>query len=300
MRPQMPTFKAPSFGTFARTAAVAAALTAVGCSTSTVAPPALELPPDVAERLEPLEITGHKYRNVVFWERVKYGEFRVEDVDRGWTRRESSYFTVGGERWNLVFRNWRPFAVAGAHWSWQFEEWDDRPDWVSDYGFELSQNGQPAWEGQCAMELTADIESMSCALRRLDDGKVWILALGDVGAEPVADWLPPWVSYPVMAGYLTDDETVVEIHHNIRMPDKRLPFHVPAGFSLVQGGRTVAAVDKISSPEVMWLPRTDDDDLRPALAAAGAALHLYQGLRDEADRIEEREHEIFADRYDGH
>ncbi|MEM1178730.1 MAG: hypothetical protein AAGM22_10325 [Acidobacteriota bacterium] len=259
-------------------AAVAAALTAA-CSSGPAVEPQLELPEKVAKHLEAHEVTSHKGKKLIWFDRIQYGPYRVEDVDRGWTRSESFYFTIGGRRWNLVFRNWKPFAVAGAHWSWQFGEWDGRPDWVGDYGFELSENGAPAFEGQCAMELTAGEEAVSCALRRHADGKVWILALGDVSAVPVADWLPPFVAHPQMAGYLSDETTTYTVLENFGRPNG-IPVNLELGYTLARDGQTLAAVDKAADPGRMWLPRRDDDQ-RDVLAASSAALYLYRGLREE-------------------
>lgn len=256
-----------------------AALLATACSSGPAFEPQLELPAKTAQHLEPLDVTSHSGKKLIWFDRIQYGPYRVEDVDRGWTRSENFYFTIGGERWNLVFRNWKPFAVAGAHWTWQFGEWDGRPDWVGDYGFELSEDGRPSFSGQCAMELTAGQETVSCALRREADGKVWILALGDVGTVPAADWLPPFVAHPQMAGYLSDEETTYSVLENFGRPHG-VPVTLELGYTLARDGRTVAAVDKALEPGRMWLPRVDDEQ-RDVLAASSAALYLYRGLREE-------------------
>ena len=268
---------------FTRAAALgftlAAAVLASGCASGPAFEPQLELSEAQAKHLESHDVTSHSGKRTIWWDRIQYGPYRVEDVDRGWIHNPNFYFTIGGQRWNLVFRNWKPFAVAGAHWYWEFGERDGRPDWTGDYQFELSEGGQPSFEGQCGMEMTAGQESVSCALRRASDGKVWILALGDVGAVPAADWLPPFVAHPQMAGYLSDETTTYQVLENFGRPNG-IPVNLELGYTLTQEGRTLAAVDKVADPGRMWLPR-QDDEFRDVLAAGSAALYLYRGLREQ-------------------
>lgn len=264
----------------------ALALTAVGCT----GVPHFAVPESATEHMEPFDVDRHDEGWNFSWnEKLSFGPWHAHDIDRGWTKHTSSYFQINGRPWNIVFRNWRVFAIEGRHWAWRFGTIDEdmRPDVVRDYSFYLDSHDELAWGVQCGQELTFDWEALTCALRNEETEKVWILAIANQGdAEPVADWLEH-AEKEIMTGTLSDGETTWEIVETFRLQNVPIAsLEDPTGYYILRDGQLAGAVDLFAEGRV-WL---DDDGPREPRAAAAAALLLYRSLRAERDeRLAARE-----------
>jgi|FLOH01.1.fsa_nt_gi hypothetical protein len=198
-------------------------------------------------------------RGFTFTEDFSCGPVRVQKVDRSWTR------TVGRRTFALV-NNW--FAT---------HESSQR------YEFEVAGAEGRVWDGQFSVtagvsqlqirefllrDFTIDLENTNLLIglmSSLETGATWKLVL----ARPSGDAL--------MNGTLTDGTRTIDIEGSRRVANSSLPISEASGYTFLQNGRALVAVEVINAG-AMWVLRASDPELRDVLTAASAALLLYRDL----------------------
>lgn len=183
-----------------------------------------------------------------------------------------------------------PYRVAAVHRSWTTtRSWDDlgfessRAD--QHYEFALEAAGG-VWDGQCAVGANVDLLELEeflggtleirflderflvGVLRSRQDPDPWRLAMGQSTDELT------------MQGVLTRGNVEVRIEGTNRLASTSIPASDPTGYVFSLDGQQVAAVEVINDG-ALWILPAIDSNLREVLAAASAALLLYQDLLEQ-------------------
>lgn len=188
-------------------------------------------------------------------ETFSFGPYQLSQVHRGWTQTTA---------WGIVF----------------FERSHTRQS----YEFTLQAPNGESWKGQAATgvrksdlkgtvaggDLTWGLDSDQQFIVRIGRGdapEAWTLALAEGSRDST------------LRGRFSDGTTTYQVEGTRQLAGSPMPLMDTAGFLIGDGSRVIAAVDLINAGSV-----TFDSSLsaarRDPLAAAAAALLLYQNLSD--------------------
>jgi len=192
-----------------------------------------------------------------------------------------------GFKFNEAF-TFEPFKVTDVHRSWTtIQGWGDA--WFNTararqrYEFTVAEPGAPAWEGRCAV----GAEFTNVEIRGFLGGDVEVEVFGEQSLLGLLKERGTERSWRLVLGQSTGQRSLrgvlangnlrfrVQGHHRLtRIP---LPVSEAAGYLLSLDGEAVAAVEVINKGAV-WIHPSVKPELRGLLAAAAAALLLYQDL----------------------
>lgn len=221
-------------------------LAAVLPATAKLREAAMRLPAELAQA-ERLPVSGRQGWKRV--ERLTFGPYRVEDVDRSLTK---------GSNLQLLF-----YEGAKARQT---------------FGFSVAGGDLPAWRGEAAttvrrraLDLGVEVElrNKSGFAARLapvgQPGSAWTLQLNETRERP-------------LAGALSGAGRSLEVTGTNRLAGTPFPLGETAGYVFTVSGRTVAAVETLNDGAV-WLAPDLAPELRGPVVAAASALLLFEELR---------------------
>lgn len=224
--------------------AAAALLGLAGCRTAR-----MDLPAELAG-LSALPVEGRQ--GWKFNEKIRFGDFEAQDVDRSWTR---------GSDFRIL-----TYSSSKRRQS---------------YEFTLMERGSPRVNARCEAAFRArgaevrgveivgtDRSALECSIRLADDPQdVWALRLAEEREQP-------------MKGSLRGTGASYEVVGTNRVAGGLLPVEDASGYRFRQGGRALAAVDVLGDGAVYL----GSGEPRVVLAAAAAALLLHENLREVVER----------------
>lgn len=209
-------------------------------------------------------------------ERLQFGPYAAEDVDRSWTR--------GRDLEVMIYERNRRKQT---------------------YSFTLAEQGSAAWHAACSTSLdrrtvhTPDVDlefedrsQLDCELTEAGGSATWLLVLGERYADPLEGRL-----YENLTG-LTEgtadsrgptgmrrgaDAGPSSFHvRGTKALDGGLPSGTTSGYLIESGTGAVAAVEVVNDGSVTLRPTLDPEE-RSLLSAAAAALLLLEELRSVLD-----------------
>ena len=210
-----------------------------GCSVAT-----MQVDPSLAARAEPMNVTGNNPR---LWNRpLAFGAFRTEQVAEG-----------GEWRWAV------PLFGGEAGIAWQ------------NYRLVLT-DGQQRLQATCRTRrvfverdgLSVDpslgrLPVLQCALRPEDGGEPWIMTLRRTPSMRFAGTLGP-----------EGGDAAMQVESKHRAEGAIVDSGEPVGYTIVDGGTVVGAVETINRGRVWIDPSLSERD-RMRAAAMAAALLLF-------------------------
>lgn len=217
-----------------------------GCRTARMAVPGF-----LAERAEVLECSGRQ--GFLRGEQFTCGDYRVEQVRRGWIRRISWDAEIAEGRTVRQESEYQIRTPEGVLWQGHAITGVRREDLKGKVG-----------RGRWNWELTSET---SYLVRFADEPmeNFWTLAMAEGRGDAI------------MNGEFSDGETVYRVEGTYQLEGTPIGLSEPAGYIIYDGPRAVAAVEVINQGAV-YLERGLAPDRRDALAAAAAALLLYRDI----------------------
>lgn len=220
----------------------------------------MELPQGLQSRSNEMAVEGRALS--VFGGSFQFGPYQVTDVHRGWTKVEGLSGSVG-----IV----------------DFNDSDAKQK----YKLSVNEAGRPAWAVHCAnradwtqlemggllggrfgVEFSSD-QQLACILNQ--DGREKPSQL--VMAKSLS------ADKTELKGAMMDGATRIDISETHKLESTPLQVGRPTGYIFEIEGRPVGAVEVMNKGTV-WLDGALPPETRSALAAASAALLLYQDIKE--------------------
>ncbi|MEM9293114.1 MAG: hypothetical protein AAGD01_15645 [Acidobacteriota bacterium] len=239
------------------------------------------VPTELEVRADHLPVEGRGNTGVLVDESFTYGEWTVDDVRRGPRIGRPSAYKQQGWPFDEIVRNWSSLLRYGRYWDRTIDDRDYYVEHSRGFQFAATREGV-RWEGECDSRLDEapggpQHEQLRCALSPVDSDELWVLM-----AELREEWRPEEafeIGGTQLEGILTDDESSFLLGSTGRVRDVPIAIGL-AGYIFTEDQRSIAAVQALEDGAV-WLPQEEDPQRRDALAAAAAALLLYQPLENE-------------------
>jgi hypothetical protein len=211
----------------------------------------MALPPNLAAEAREMVCVGRQ--GFKFNEAFDFAPFKVLDVHRTWT-------TIQG---------WDGFWFSSARASQRYE-------------FTTQEPGGPYWDARCAVgAAVTDVEIRNFLggdlKMALDGGQTLLGLLRERGYKAWTLALGQSVSERSLSGILEKGNVRIEIRAQHQLARTSLGSFEAAGFILTLEGEPVAAVETMNRGAV-WIHPGVKPEIRSVLAAAAAALLLYQDL----------------------
>ncbi len=219
-----------------------AALYLSGCSAARMAVPA-----DLKESSQMLVCKGRGG----FDESFTMGAYNIREVKRGWTRKSAWGFlgySSSNARQNFEFTLVTP---GGEQWQGQGAT-----------NLKLKELEREAWGGTLKSTLS---EKENLVARCSGPAGEWTLVLSLDTEENL------------LKGIFNSGNQTYQITGTHKLAGSPMPLYDASGYLISRGGRQLAAVEVINNGAV-WLSRDLSGGERDLLAAAAAALLLYQDL----------------------
>lgn len=218
---------------------------AVACSQARMA-----LPGDLQGSAQVMSCKGR----MGFNENFEMGVYRVFDVKRGWTKRTAwGFFNHEKSRSSQKYE----YALTGS----------DGAVWRGQALAKLRESDfrTEAWGGELEIGLASD-QNLFIRLGREDAKSGWTMFL----MKNLDN---------VMEGWLGNGAAEYRIKGTRRLAGTPMPLTEASGYVISRDGRSLAAVDVVNAGSVAF-SRSLELKERDLLAAAAAALLLYQDLED--------------------
>lgn len=231
-----------------------AALLLSGCALAR-----MELPQTLSQEAKPLEVKRH-YAFWIFGLRgLDFGSYKVTGYNSGWT--DNTSFGIGGyedSRSKDRFEFRLAAGSGGPQWKGRCSEYASRKKVSKEVlGGTLSTSFNRKATLHCAFSADSTLPPWKLDLA-LEKGKSW----GDGG---------------MLGGELSDGTRKLQVEGNDKMEGAMMRNDGPTGFSIVDNGKVVGAVQLING-NIVWLDPVAEKDLGPTLAMATSALMLQKNL----------------------
>lgn len=235
---------------FVAAIALVSALAAAVPATAKLKEAAMRLPEELASA-QRTPVKGRQ--GWKFVERVEFGDYRVSEVRRSWTK--------GGD-----LRVGRILFYEGSKRRQTF-------------GFTLAGPGNSVWHGGAATNLrrhAIERDGFEIALR----DKSGFAAILEPAGAPDDEWtldLTETFDRP-LSGTLSRGSRSVAVKGTAKLAGTPFPLDETSGYIFESDGRAIAAVEVINNGAV-WISPDMDDSLRGPVTAAISALLLFEELR---------------------
>ncbi len=214
------------------------------------------VPGDLAKVAEEMKVEGRQ--RFTLKESFTFGPYNVKNVHRGWTKAT----TIG----------FFGFSETKAKQSFEFT---------------LQPAEGESWQGKCATGVNREdlkikdflggtldwgiSNEITFLANLLQEGakQPWRLVMSDLGSS----------KKPQFKGILTDGEQKFAVESTHRFQGSPIPSSDPIGFLISVDGEVITAVEVINKGAV-WMQPSLSGALRDALAAAAAALLLYDDISE--------------------
>lgn len=231
-----------------------AALQLTGCALAK-----MELPQTLSQEAKPLKVE----KDYAFWifglRGLDFGGYQVTNYKSGWT--DNTSFGIGGyedSRSKDKFEFKLAAGPGGPQWKGRCSEYASRKKVSKDFlGGTLSTSFNRRATLDCAFAADSTLPTWKLALT-LQKGK-------------------DWTEGGMLGGELSDGTRKLQVEGNDRFEGATMRNDGPTGFSIVDNGKVVGAVQLVNA-NIVWLDPAAEKDLGPTLALATSALLLQKNL----------------------